>query len=251
MKKQIVIPRDYSAHMMEELFIECDEPGRSASFIPLAKILEGINGGAVCIAAGSCTDVIANEICGTLNHREVRQYLLLSDKKSSKRILGGKYVRILDTPQNGMAVVHVLNKKARAWLFSDAMSTSGYEVSGEDTYRTFCNLFWSKRIDCEYRGDDMEREPDSPLSQDISVDDRCSMPGQATDLVERYSRELYLQDPGSDVSSKGFTGLHISDTPGSERACLAVTGSADLFVKGAASGFSLVGDGKAGYLLPG
>ena len=251
MKKQVDFARDYGNHTMDEIFIEADEKGKVAPFIPLSDILTEINGGAVCISANSCTDMIANEICGDLNHKEVRQYVLLSDKKSAKRILGKKYVRILTVPQNGMILVHTLNKKVRTWLFSDASSQSGFEVSGDDIYKSFCNLFWSKKIDCEFRGDDVERDPDSPLTQDISVDDRCSMPGQATDVVDRYNQDLYLQDIKSDVSADRFDNLHVAEMSGVERVCLAATGSAELFDKGDVSGFSLVGDGKAGYLLPG
>lgn len=251
MKKQVDFARDYGNHTMDEIFIETDKTGKAAPLIPLFEILTDINGGAVCISANSCTDTIANGICGDLNHKEVRQYVLLSDKKSAKRILGKKYVRILDVPQNGMILIHILNKKVKTWLFSDASSQLGFEVSGDDIYRSFCNLFWSKKIDCEFRGDDVERDPDSPLTQDISVDDRCSMPGQATDIVDRYNQDLYLQDIKSDIPTDKFAKLHVSEMSGVERLCLAATGSAELFDKGDVSGFSLVGDGKTGYLLPG
>ena len=250
MKKQVDFDRDYGNHIMDEIFIEANRTGKTAPIMSLSEILNEINGGAVCISANSCTDTIANEICGDLNHKEVRQYILLSDKKSAKRILGKKYVRILTVPQNGMILIHILNKKVRTWLFSDASSQMGFEVSGDDTYKSFCNLFWSKKIDCEFRGDDVERDPDSPLTQDISVDDRCSMPGQATDLIDRYNQDLFLQDIKSDISTDRFTKLHVSEMSGVERVCLAATGSVELFDKGDVSGFSLVGDGKAGYLLP-
>lgn len=251
MKKQVDFARDYGNHVMEEIFVEANTTGKTAPLMSISEILNEISGGAVCISANSCTDVIANEICGSLNHKEVRQYILLSDKKSAKRILGKKYVRILTIPQNGMIVIHILNKKVRTWLFADASSQSGLEVTGNDIYKSFCNLFWSKKVDCEFRGDDNERDPDSPLTQDISVDDRCSMPGQATDMIERYNQDLYLQDIKSDVSTDRFAHLHVSEMSGVEWVCRAATGSVDLFDMGNVSGFSLVGDGKAGYLLPG
>ena len=250
MKKQVDFSRDYNNHTMKEVFVEANEMGKKAPLVTLSEILEGITGGAVCIAANSCTDLIANDICGTLNHREVRQYVLLSDKKSSKRILGEKYVRILSIPQNGMILAHILNEKVKTWLFSNPDSSEGYEIKSNDIYKSFCNLFWSKKVLCEYRGDDVEREPDSPLTQDIAVDDRCSMPGQATDVVERYQEDLFLQDVKSELSTDRFAQLHISDMPGSERACLSSTGASDLFTPGSVSGFSLVGDGNVGYLLP-
>ena len=250
MKKNVSFSREYGGHQMEEVFLETDTPGMAAPLIPLEKILEGIKGGAVCIAAQQCSETIANDMCGTFNHREIRQYVLLSDKKSAGRILGQKYIRILNIPQTGMALVHILNKKSKAWIFSDASARNGYEVSGEDVYRSFCNLFWSKDIVCEYRGDSVERNPESPLTQDISLDDRCSMPGQILDVMERYRGELFLQDVNSDVDSDRYDHLHVAEMPGSERACRSSNGSADLFMKGSVSGFSLVGDGNAGYLLP-
>ena len=250
MNKQIDIARDYSNHAMGEIFIEANKNGKGAPLISLSDILDEINGGAVCISANSCTHMVADEICGDLNHKEVRQYVLLSDKESAKRILGKKYVRILSLPQNGMILIHILNKKVRTWLFSDASSQSGFEVSGDDVYRSFCNLFWSNKIDCEFRGDGVERDPVSPPTQEISIDDRCSMPGQATDTVEMYDEELFLQDIKSKISTDRFAKLHISDMPGAQNVCLTAKGSIELFDRNDVSGFSLVGNGKTGYLLP-
>lgn len=250
MKKSIKVTRNHGGHPLKNVFVANEKKGTAANLVKLQSAIQSINGGSVCIAANTCTDLIRDGICGMLNDRDVRQYVLLSDKNSAARIFGKKYIRILNIAQNGMVLINVINKKARAWLFPDAESDAGLEIDGDDAYRTFCNLFWGKNATSEFRGNGTECAADSPVDQEFAMKDRCSMPGQAGNTLNAFSQEIYLNNPKSDVDVGKFAKTYCADVNGSQDLALSVNGSLDLFGTNDSPKFSLVGNGKTGYVLP-
>jgi len=253
MERIVTFDRSFDESVLSKVFTRQEHSDFEFPMIDINEIVDKIKGGAVCIAADSASDVLSR-ISKDIG-KDVRQYVLLSDKKSASRVNAGKYVRITKHHQHGMVIIHVNGKDYKTWLFPSKDSSRAYAVQGDTLYRSFCNLFWSQDILCEFRGNNIERSANSPLSQDLKLNDSCSLPDNLSEVFSRYyDSSFYSSDPSSDFLSQSDLGnyakLFLSFSQDSARICSKASCESYLFEKRPYGNFSLITDGSTGYLLP-
>ena len=253
MFRKISFNKSFENSILSKVFVSQEHPDFEFPLIDVKDIVKEIRGGAVCIAADSASDILSG-ISRDIDS-EVRQYILIHDKKSASRVNAGKYVRITKHHQYGMAVIHVDGKDFKSWLFPSQDSTRAYAVEGDVLYRSFCNLFWSHDIVCEFRGNNIERPADSPFSQDLKLKDTCSLPDNLPEIFSRYpDGSFYASDPKSDFLDSsdisGYDNLYLVFDKESAAICSKASCAAYLFNKNSNGSFSMITNGHTGYLLP-
>lgn len=253
MRRCVTFQRNYADLELEDLFVSENVSSKMIPRESIQQITRRINGGAVCIAASQCTEVV-EKLCTGIGG-EIRQYILLSNDAKISRILGPRYIRITKIPQSGMLVVHIAEDAvAGCWLFPNDDSKEAWVV-GEDQqellYRSFCNLFWNCGEGAvEYRGTKDRVAAEKPINQEIHITNPCSMPGSIDDILDEFSGGVFYSGSTSFHPITKFSDVILADGENISAGVVHEYEHIGLFEPPAGGAFSAVMKGGRGYLLP-